>query len=167
MDILFENAYERTPAVMKELYRLIYFKRPVNLMIYVVLGGIAVANIITAVVGGEYSFSGSAYILIFALMQFVMYKNSVSTAISRDKEKFGPEPLKVRTVVTEEEIQCTYGEKTVDPIPLTDIKKVWQTKNLILLHTKARLMIIIDRKGFAVGSQDGFLEYLRSNGLKV
>ena len=58
MDILFENHYERTPAVMKELYRMIYFKRPVNLVIYVVLGGIAVANIITAFFSREYSFTG-------------------------------------------------------------------------------------------------------------
>jgi len=167
MDILFENHYERTPAVMKELYRMIYFKRPVNLGIYVVLGGIAVANIITAFISGEYSFIGCLYILLFVVMQMVMYNNSVKNAISRDKEQFGEETLKVHTEVTQEGIRCTYGEKRAKVIELSNIKKVYLTKNLILLHTKARLLLIFDKHNFTVGTQEEFLKYLREHGLKV
>jgi len=167
MEKCFENHYERTPAVMKELFRMIYFKRPVNLIIYVVLGGIAVANIITAVTSAQYSFTGCAYILIFLIMQLVMYNNSVKNAINRDRQKFGEDVLKVSTVVTDEGIRCTYGDKSAEPIPVSEIKKVMITKNLILLHTKARLLLIFDKNNFTVGTQEEFLKYLRENGLKA
>ena len=167
METLFENQYERTPAVMKELYRMIYFRRPINLVIYVVLGGIALANVITAVIGGEYSFTGCLYILIFLIMQLVMFNNSVKNAINRDRQKFGDEVLKIRTVVTEEGIQCTFGEKTAEPVAVSEVKRVYVTKNLILLHTKARVMLIFPKTNFIVGTAEDFLKYLRSNGLKV
>lgn len=165
--MLFENHYERTPEVIKELFRAIYFKRPLTLAVYLVLGAIAVVNIIDVIASGVFQFGGWAYIVIFALMQLVMYNNSVKNAIAKDREKFGAQALKVRTVVTDEGIQCTYGEKTVDPIPVTEIKKVFTTKNLILLHTKARLLMIFHKDNFTVGTRDEFLNYLRENGLKV
>ena len=167
MEKRFENHYERTPEVMKELFRAIYFKRPVTLVIYLVLGAIAVVNIINAIASGVFQFGGCVYIVIFALMQLVMYNNSVKNAIARDREKFGGEVLKVHTVVTDEGIQCTYGEKTVDPIPVSEIKKVFITKNLILLHTKARLLLIFHKNNFTVGTQEEFLKYLCKQGLKV
>ena len=165
--MLFENHYERTPEVIKELFRAIYFKRPLTLAVYLVLGAIAVVNIIDAIASGVFQFGGWVYIVIFALMQLVMYNNSVKNAIAKDREKFGAQALKVRTVVTDEGIQCTYGEKTVDPIPVTEIKKVFTTKSLILLHTKARLLMIFHKDNFTVGTREAFLNYLRENGLKV
>lgn len=167
MDILFENHYERTPAVIKELYRMIYFRRPINLLIYVVLGGIAVANIITAFASGEYSFTGCVYILIFLIMQLVMYNNSVKNAINRDRQRFGEEVLKVHTLVTEEGIQCTFGEKIAEPVAVSEIKRVYITKNLILLHTKARVMLIFHKANFTEGTAEEFLKYLRSKGINA
>ena len=167
MDILFENSYERSKEVIKELYRKIYFRRPLNLVIYVVLGCIAVLNIVKALYGMNFSFGGCVYVILFFLMQLVMCRNSVSTAMAREREKFGPETLKVRTLVTQEGIQSFYGEKTAEPIPFSQIKKVWITKNLILLHTRSRLMLIFHKNNFTVGTQEEFLKYLRENGLKV
>lgn len=167
MEIRFENNYERTPAVMKELFRMIYFRRPVNLIIYLILGAVAVVNVIDGITSGEFRLGGCVYILLFLIMQLVMYNNSVKNAISRDRIKFGEEVLEVHTVVTDEGIRCTYGEKTVEPIPVSQIKKVMVTKNLILLHTKARLLLIFHKDNFTVGTQEEFLQYLRENGLKV
>lgn len=167
MENLFENHYERTPAVMKELYRYICFRRPVTLTIYIVFGVIAVASIIKSLISGEFQLAGCVGLVVWTLMNFVMYRNSVSNAIMRDKAKFGPEPLKVCTVVTEEGVQCTYGEKTVDPIALTEIKKVWQTKSLIMLYTNTRLVMIFHKDNFTVGTREEFLEYLREQGIKA
>lgn len=167
MEKRFENHYERTPAVIKELFCAIYFKRIGTLIIYLVLGAVAVVSVVKGIRYGQFQISGCAGIIVFALMQLVMYNNSVKNAIARDRVKFGNEPLKVHTVVSDEGIQCTYGEKTVDPIPVSEIKKVFTTKNLIMLHTKSRLVMIFHKDNFTVGTQDEFLDYLRENGLKV
>ena len=165
--MLFENHYERTSEVIKELFRAIFYKRVVTWIIYLVLGVIAVVSVVDGFRTGHFRIGGSAGIVVFALMQLVMYNNSVKNAIARDRVRFGNDPLKVHTVVTDEGIQCTYGEKTVDPIPVTEIKKVFTTKNLIMLHTKSRLVMIFHRDNFTVGTQEEFLNYLRENGLKV
>ena len=167
MEILFENSYVRSKEVIKELYRKITFMRPLSWVIYLLLGGIALLNIVKALCGMDYSFGGCVYIIIFVFMQFVMCGNSVSTAVARDREKFGPEALTVRTQVTQEGIQAFYGEKTADPIPVSQIKKVWTTKNLIVLHTKSRLVLIFDKNNFTVGTREEFLKYLRENGIKA
>lgn len=167
MDILFENSYVRSKEVIRELYRKITFKRPLIWVIYFVLGGIALLNIVKALCGMSFSLGGCVYVIIFFFMQLVMCSNSVSTAVARDRERFGPEALTVRTQVTEEGIQAFYGEKTADPIPVSQIKKAWVTKNLIVLHTTSRLVLIFDRNHFTVGTQEEFLNYLRENGLKV
>ena len=167
METQFENNYERTPAVMKEIYRFLFFKRPVNIVLYSILGAIVLWNVISTLIAGEYRFTACVYVLIFLLMQFVMYRNAVRNAIARDRAQFGTEGLPVHTQVSEEGIRCTYGERVAKPIELCNIRKVIKTKNLILLHTQTRLLLIFDKNNFTVGTQEEFLEYLRSNGLKV
>ena len=167
MEIRFENNYERTPAVMKEIYRFLFFKRPVNIVLYILLGGIVAWNVVSTLLSGDYRFTACVYVLIFLVMQFVMYRNAVRNAISRDKAQFGVEGLSVHTQVSEEGIRCTYGERVAKPIELCNIKKVIKTKNLILLHTNTRLLLIFRKDNFTVGTQEEFLEYLRSNGLKA
>ena len=165
--MLFENHYERTSEVMKELFGAIYFKRPLTVIIYLALGVIAAISVAEMIGSGVFHLGGWVYLVIFALMQLVMYNNSVKNAIAKDREKFGGDVLKVHTAVTEEGIQCTYGEKTVDPIPMSQIKKVYKTKNLILLHTDGRLLMIFHKSNFTVGTEEEFVQHLREQGLKV
>lgn len=167
MSILFENDYERTPEVTKEIYRHLCFKRPVHIAVYVILGVIATLNLIAALWFWEYHIAPIVYGLLIVLMQFLIYRRNVRIAIARDREQHSEEPPKVHTVVTEEGIRCIYGENKANPIALSSIKKVYKTKNLIVLLTKAQLLLIFDKYNFTVGTQDEFLKYLRENGLKV
>jgi len=93
MDILFENNHERTPEIIKEVYGFSCFKRPINIAIYIIFGIGIVANIILQFLYWSFSFSPFAYILLFLLIQFIVYKRNVSTAIARDREQHGEEPL--------------------------------------------------------------------------
>ena len=167
MEVLFENNHERTPEVTKEIYRFTCFKRPVHIVIYIILGIVALWNIVAAFWFWDFTFTPIAYAFLFLLIQFIIYQRSVSVAIARDREQYGPEPLRVNTVVTEEGIQCTYGENKANTIALSNIKKVYKTKNLIMLLTKARLLLVYDKNKFTVGTTDEFLQYLRSKGLKA
>ena len=167
MDIMFENDHERTPETIKEIYRHCCFKRPVHIVIYAVLGAVALWNIVAAFWFWEFIFDPLVCGVFFLLIQFIIYKRNVRIIIDRDREQHGSASVKVQMEVTEEGIRGVYGENKANPIPLSSIKRVYKTKNLIVLLTKARLMLIFDRRKFTVGTQEEFLEYLRSNGLKA
>ena len=167
MDTLFENDYERTPEITGEIYRYLCFKRPVHIVSYAVLGALVIWNIVAAICFWEFAIPPVTYVCLFMLIQIFRYGRSVSIARGRDRELYGSEQIKVRMVVTEEGIGCIYNEKEVKPIALSNIKKVYKTKNLIVLITNAQLLLVFHRNKFTVGSQENFLEYLRENGIKV
>ena len=66
--MLFENHYERTSEVMKELFGAIYFKRPLTVIIYLALGVIAAISVAEMIGSGVFHLGGWVYLVIFALM---------------------------------------------------------------------------------------------------
>jgi hypothetical protein len=47
------------------------------------------------------------------------------------------------------------------------IKGAVQTKNLILLRTKANMIWIFRKDSFSVGSKEEFISFLKNKGIKV
>ena len=65
---------------------------------------------------------------------------------------------------------CVYdSSKLHDEIleKFDNIKKACCTKNLILLFTKAHFVHILKKDAFVVGDKEGFLEFLKQNGIKI
>ena len=76
----------------------------------------------------------------------------------------------VRTEVTDTYMQQIIDNSTsgaVNKMELSSIKKVVQTKNLILVFTKARLVWILRKDTFGDRSKEEFLAFLRGKGLKI
>ena len=166
MNILFENNYTRTKELAKEIYQHFYFKRPLNIIFDVLFGLSFIANIVSLILG-QYSNNG---VLIFAPLfiafQFYLYFKAVSVMIKRDNEVNSDNPIHVETIVTDEFIRNTASTGSVNEIPYSKIKKAIQTKNLILLWSKANLIYIFRKDSFTKGDTAEFIAFLRQKGFK-
>ena len=165
MESLFENTYIRDKKVAKEIYGYFYFRRKFYIIVYIMLVIAFAANLVTAICG--YSYNLPAFILIpllFAL-PFYSYFRQVSILVKRDKEAHG-DVVELNTVVTEDFIQITVLT-SVSKVEFDKIKSVIQTKNLILLRTKANMLVIFQKDGFTKGDKDEFVSFLKNKGIKV
>ena len=86
--------------------------------------------------------------------------------IKRDNEVYGKE-IKVETIVTDSFIQITASTEAVSQIEYHKFKGAFQTKNLVVLRSKARLLYIFDKNTFEVGTVEEFISFLKTKGIKV
>ncbi len=166
MEILFQNTYTRNKALLKEVYQLYYFKRKIIIALDIFFLLAFLGNLVIAVFEKTYNWEAWIVSLVFFFVQFFCYFRAVKTIIARDKELHGKE-IEVQTVVTDEGIKITTSTGTTNHIDFAKIKKVYQTKNLILLQTQAKLVCIFRKESFSVGDKDSFLAFLRSKGISV
>ena len=91
---------------------------------------------------------------------------TVKTTLKRDIELFG-KPLSGVTKVTCDSIitEAEFAGNT--ETGLDKIKCAHQTKNLILVRTKARLIFIFRKDGFSIGTKEDFVAFLKNKGIKV
>lgn len=166
METLFENSYVRNKELAKEIYRYFYFQRKVIVVCHVLLLLSFLVNLLTAILGETYSL----YVFIFAplliLFRIYCYFSQVNAMVKRDQEVHGGE-ITVQTLVTDEYIQQTASTGSVNKLEYGKIRKAIQTKNLIILRTKANLFYIFRKDTFTLGTKDGFIAFLREKGIKV
>lgn len=165
MEILFENSYVRNKKLAKEIYRYYYFQRKLLVVCYALISFSFFVNILLVVFEKTYNWG----ILIFApcifLLQLYCYFRQVNTMVKRDSEIHGKE-ITVETIVTNEYIQNTSSTGAVNKLEYDKIRSVVQTKNLILLRSKANLIYIFRKDTFSKGTRDEFIAFLASKGIK-
>jgi len=86
--------------------------------------------------------------------------------VKRDAEVHGKE-ISVETIVTDAFIQNTATTGAVNKLEYDKIRNVVQTKNLILLRSKANLIYIFRKDTFTKGTKDDFIAFLKVKGFKV
>lgn len=167
MDILFENSFIRTKELLKEIYRYFYFKRPINIIFEVILGLLFLGSIIFKIIYPYYNNVALIAAPIFIFWQFYFYFKSVNTMVKRDNEINGGNPIRIDTVVTDEFIQTTSSMGTVSKTPYSNMRYAVQTKNCIILRSKANLLYVFGKDTFSKGTPDEFLSFLRQKGFKI
>jgi hypothetical protein len=165
-EILFRNNYVRSKEMAKEIYRYYFFKRKPLVICYIFLSISLSANIAFAVTGKVYNTPVIILVLLFFAFQIVSYCRYVNSTIKRDNEVHGKE-IEVETIVTESFIQNTASTGAVNKVQYDKIKYAVQTKNYILLHSRANLIYIFKNSSFEVGTKDQFILFLRVKGIKV
>lgn len=165
MDILFKNKYARNKEIVKELYRYQYFQRGFFMFFNTLICLSVLANIVIILLGVLSAISNLILGLLLLFYPVFCYFTQVKMLLKRDKEIFGKEP-EIEVIITDEYMKDANNEKTA-PIEFDKIKVVKQTKNLILIRTKARLIYILPKDTFTVGSKDEFIDFLRKKGVVV
>ena len=166
MDILFKNKYIRTKDVVKEFYAYTYFQRKWAVVLYVMIAISFCINVICALFGEPYNISIIVSAPVFFAFLFFVYYYQVNTMIKRDNEISGKE-IEVETVVTNDFIRCTSSTGANYPVGFDKIKTVIQTKNFILLKTKANLVYSFRKDSFEIGTKEEFLCFLKDKGVSV
>lgn len=167
MDILFENSYVRNKALVKELYAFYFFRRPLIIASHILLALCIPLHLYNYFMSG---WDAVHWLLVFLIIYFFLriplYFHQVNTVLRRDRELFDGE-ISISTVVTDQCLEITSPDGAINQFSLEKIIKVHQTKNLILLHSKAKLTFIIRKDAFTKGSADEFKAFLRSKGIKI
>lgn len=164
MEILFKNRHTRTKAVMKEIYRYYFFQRKLFVLSYALL-------FVEFLYGLYLAFEYRSYFLVICIpllyaFQLFRYFITVNTLLRRDKE-ISDKEIEAELVVTDEFVQNTSSTGAVVKIEYNNVKKAIQTKNLILLVSKASMIYIFRKDSFEVGTKDGFISFLKTKGIKV
>lgn len=168
MDILFENCYTRTKELAKEIYKYLCFKRPMYLILDIIIGLLFLANLII-VIFEKTDIDVVAFVLpvLFFALHIYTYSSHVKAMIKRDNEINHDKPIFVETVVTENFIRNSASTGSVNEIEFSKIGRAVQTKNLILLRSKANLIYIFRKDTFTKGTHEDFIIFLRSKGIKI
>jgi hypothetical protein len=86
--------------------------------------------------------------------------------VKRDREICGDD-LKVTVIVTEDGLQIAGSVGGEIKIGFDKVKDVIQTKNLILVRSKARLVYILRKDSFSIGTKEAFQSFLKDKGITV
>lgn len=166
MEILFENSYVRNKELAKEIYRYYYFQRKLLVVCYALISLSFLANILIWIFEKTYSLGVIIFVPLFFLLQFYSYFRQVNTMVKRDDETHG-KAISVETIVTNEYIQNTASTGAVNRLEYDKIKNSVQTKNLILLRSKANLIYIFRKDTFTKGDKESFIRFINSKGIKI
>ncbi len=164
MDIIFKNRISKTKDVYKELYKYCFFQRKLLVLAYAILFLDLLYGIYLSIAFGEY-FLVFIVAFLFAF-QFFRYFMTVEMSVKRDKEIFDGE-IETEIIVTNEYIQATSSNGSVVKVEFEKIKNTVQTKNLILLFTKANLVFVFGKDAFEIGTKEELLSFLKTKNIVV
>lgn len=167
-DVLFENSYVRDRTLAQEIYWYLYFKRPFYVAIDIIFTMCLVSNLITLIFYNV-SLSAVVFVLVplFYGVQFISYRRAVGIMLKRDNEIHRDMPITVQTVVTDKFIRNTASTGSVYEIEFSKIVRGYQTKNLILLRSKANLIYIFRMDTFTRGTVGEFISFLYQKGIQI
>lgn len=158
MNILFENSYTRNKDLAKELYSYIFFRRNYLFVAYIVLLISFIINLIFLFTTGTTNWYIFVFVPLFLVLRVITYFKSVKLMTEHDNEMFGG-AVEVKAIVTDEFIQNTTSSGSVNKLEFNKIKKVTQTKNLILLLSDSKLIYVFRKDAFSVGACDEFIVF--------
>ena len=169
MEALFKNKFVRDENTAKEIYGYWYFKKPLMIVVYAVLGVYALSCILGFIIdfnSAKEAMPVFAMIVFFTAFIFISYRSQVKAMVQRDKEMSGGDALCCEISVSDDEIILTALESR-SPVSMGNLKSAFMTKNYIVVITKARLMFILKKDSFTKGDAESFIAFLKEKGIKV
>ncbi len=161
---IFKNVFIRDEETLKEFYKHNYLKATRFRIIYIGYAILLFLYLVTWNLSlfGAYLFLG----LIFAFIILFSYSQNLKTTIARDKELANGRDVVSQISVFDDKIELTVLENT-QSVSFENVKRADQTKNYICVITKAKFAYIFKKGSFTKGDAEGFIEFLRSKGIKV
>ena len=169
MEPLFENRYIQDETFVKEFYQYTFFRRPINIALYVIMGLCLLAcAVLTFVFGLQYlreMWEFFFFVLLFLGLEFFSYFRQVNTAQKQRKE-IHPEPVEAVLTVTQDTITISAENDPPRSVGLDKIKRVFQTKNYVFLRSEAKLCYGFRKDAFTKGSTVEMMLFLKEKGIK-
>lgn len=166
MNILFKNSYTKNQELLKEIYSYYFLRRPFAMILNTLACVLLLKTIIEWFINDFLNLPVIFLLIFYFILRYFSYKNIISRQIKADLELNKGEPLKVKTIVTEEMIQYTASNGAINEVTYDNLKKWFQTKNLILILSKANLINIFQKDTFEEKNADEFISFIESKGIK-
>ena len=163
---LFENSYIRDEAIHREVLFRFRLLSPVYILCYLFCA-YCLYQFFTVLILWDYIILRFLIIpLLFLLLLIYSCRRNARMLQARDLEINNGQPLRIYLVVTQEGI-TSYDPNGSATIPFDRIRRVTQSKNLIFLITKARVIWIFPKATFIRCNPEDFLSFLKTKGLRV
>lgn len=169
-EILFESTHTMNKELFKETGKFVIFKRT-PLVVCHILILIFIPFFLFAHISGFYENTMtifSSYILIglYAFLVFFSYYNFTVLTHKRKNELGGGKDEVVTVQVAENYIKFSSSIGTKSEIEFSSFRRMDETKNYIILNSKAKQLYIIDKRNLTKGTKEGLIAFLKSKGIK-
>lgn len=169
---MFENSYICTKKFYKEYYRGIYFKKPIMIILNIILIISFVINVLSIIfpqlsnidIHTEQLYI--ANVLVILCIEIYIYIKKVNLAYNKDLERNNGNDIEVKLVINEENIKILDNLENDTNIEFKNIEKLIKTKNYYILVSKAKLGIALKKDGFIKGTANEFEEFLKQKKIK-
>lgn len=164
---IYKNVFIRDEETIREFYRCCYFTNSRSKLTYILLPiylvFIFLENVSYDLTPFFVTLCIIAFIYLFAIIQ---YFRTTKIVIKRNNELLnGETPLKENLVFDDRIIQV--ARENSFTLLMENIKYVEITKNYIYVISKAGIWCDFKKDSFTKGDAEGFIEFLRSKGIKV
>lgn len=168
MKTLFENKYTCTQEIYEEIYRHFYFRHPLYFGIGIALILFALlTNAISIMSMGTPNLPSIAFLLVYYVLLSIVCKSSAKKRYQSDLKVNMNKPLAATFTFREDAIALKFSNSSVTTTPYTDIKKVTQTKELLMLVTKDRVSLTLKKNSFKNGTLEAFKKFLETKNIIV
>lgn len=167
--MLFENSFVRDKNTAKEIYGYFFYKRPIMILLYGVIGIYTVLTLLTSILFPEIAADFVIVLMLVALYIILLvlpYRMNVNTMVKRDAEMAGGREFLCEVSVSDSEIIHTAIGNT-QSVGFENISYAFITKNYVALVTKAKFTYIFKKDSFTLGDCDGFVAFLKEKGIKI
>lgn len=167
MKTLFENKYTCTQEIYEEIYKHFYFRNPAYMGIGICLILFAVlTNIISLINLSSINIPTIFYVIVFFVLLNLMYRSSAKKRYNADLKENMNKPITATFFIREDAIALKFSNTAATTTPYSEIKKVTQSKNLIMLVTNSKVSLTLKKDSFQNGSLEEFENFLKEKGFK-
>lgn len=166
MEILFQNTFIKTKALIKECNKFVLFRRSKNVLTHCAMLSLFLWSCYEWVFLNILNTFGLVFPIIWVGFIGMLYGRLNRISLNRMQE-LGNENVKIVYEFTKECIRLVNGDSSRN-IDYGTIKKCYLTKNYIFLYSKtAHLFHVLSRDGYTIGNEERLLNFLKQKGIKI
>lgn len=165
-EIRFVNEYVRDKKAGEEIYGHRYFKSPNSILGYSIIAFYIATMLYYASVVHRIEFWMIVVLIAYLSIRPIQYFIYLNRFKKREEMLLHGKPSEVYVDLTDEKVFISRTE-TDQYLLISDLKRVFETKNYIVPVAKQNMLIILHKDGFTTGDLDGFRAFLKDKGIKV
>lgn len=159
MNVLFENSFTRDVEWSRDIYRYIYFRRPIAIAMHSIYAFGFILGLISTILIGELNFFIIAAPLLYLIILLIYLSNS-RILPRRDIEMHG-KPIENKIIVTDECIRSSASTGAELQLRYADVRRIVRTKKFVYLLTRTKVFYSFKVSGFTLGDADGLVAFLK------
>lgn len=170
METKFECSYEANKENVREYLAYYHFRSPYFLLPLLTMLCILVKAAFDIVHYGWQWHTAWPLVLAVVLIPALLlyrYHRDVKTRLARSREMNGDKPGVTMSRFSEDTVTLTDSLGNTRPVAYSNLKQVVITRNLLLVQTKARQVILCEKERFTTGTWSDCVTFLQQKGLKT